>query len=272
MIITVFWQVLLSFSDLEFFVSFVTVVYNSKDIAMRLAALLGFCVLCLLPSSAYASIGHLSQVSGLVKVYSHQSRAWLNGRSGQPVSPGDRVRTSENGAAILSYNDGSELRINRSTSLQFVAAGYRLRCGNTWVRFVKQGNNFRTITPNAVVSVRGTIYTVEVKRNLASIMADWKKTVSGASFVPGAPKAHVASSSLLLSILAGSGTVSTVNVHRGKVAVLPVVSTGAVSTESETVLTKGMGLYVSSKGISSPANFDESVTKVWSSDFDEPRL
>ena len=255
MIISVFWSV--------------KVLYYIKDIAMRLAVLSGFIVLCLFPSFVFASVGQLTQVSGLVNVYSQQSRAWVNGHSGLMVSAGDRLKTSNNGAAILSYDDGSELRINRSSSLQFLASGYRLRYGNTWVRFVKQGKHFRTITPNAVVSVRGTIYTVEVKRDFASVVADWKKTVARAPFVSDAPKAHVASSSLLLSLLRGSGTVSTVNVHRGKVAVSSVDTSGTDAVGAETMLTKGMGLYVSSNGVSVPENYAKSVEKVWSTDFEK---
>lgn len=244
-------------------------VHEIKDILMRLVAITGFFLLCLLPAFVCASTGHLTQVSGLVSVYSSQSGEWVNGSSGLAISPGDRVKTSENGAAILSYSDGSELRINKSSSIQILAAGYRLRYGNTWVRFVKQGNHFRTITPNAVVSVRGTIYTVEVKRDFASIVSDWKATVGKAPFIADAPKAHVASSSLLLSLLSGAGTVSSVNVYRGTVAVSSVSDNGTESVGKETLVTKGLGLYVSGNGISVPENYDISTEKIWGSDFNE---
>ena len=216
---------------------------------------------------AHAAIGHLSQVSGLVKVYQAKEHTWVNGRSGISISPGDRVRTTNSGAAILSYEDGSELKINNSSSVQFLSSGYRLRYGNTWVRFVKQGNKFRTITPNAVVSVRGTIYTVEVKRNVSSVIADFQKNVSNVPFVQDTPKAHIASSSLLLSLLNGAGTVSTINVQRGKVAVSTLSDFQNNNRDKETLLTKDLGLFVSSKGVSIPKKSNKNLTKIWGQDF-----
>ena len=74
---------------------------------------------------------------------------------------GDRIRTGQDTKALLFYRDSGRLKVLPNTDMQILAQGVRLKYGGTWIKIFKKGTKFAAETPNAVASVRGTVYTVQ---------------------------------------------------------------------------------------------------------------
>ena len=74
---------------------------------------------------------------------------------------GDRIRTGKDTKALLFYRDSGRLKVLPNTDMQILAQGVRLKYGGTWIKIFKKGTKFAAETPNAVASVRGTVYTVQ---------------------------------------------------------------------------------------------------------------
>lgn len=86
---------------------------------------------------------------------------WKSVQGDMELSVGDRIRTGENTKALLFYRDSGRMKLLPNTDLQILAQGIRIKRGTTWIKIFKRGTNFYAETPNAVASVRGTVYTVE---------------------------------------------------------------------------------------------------------------
>ena len=191
---------------------------------------------------ALAASVRLVEVSGLIEVLRPGAKAWQPCSSGSSINPGDRLRCNDSGAASLLYADGTQLKIKGKTLIQLLESGYRLKHGYTWVRVVRQGTKFRTLTPNAVVSVRGTIYSVSAHRQASAVSQDFINAARSSQFTAAIPKAHLASGSLLLAMLGQMGCTSKVKVFRGKVAVEPLCH--GVGTRNEYLVEAGHSLDV----------------------------
>ena len=184
----------------------------------------------------------LVEVSGLIEVLRPKASVWQPCSSGSSINPGDRLRCNASGAASLLYADGTQLKLKGKTFIQLLESGYRLKHGHTWVRVIRQGTKFRTITPNAVVSVRGTIYSVSSHRQSKAVSQDFINAARSSQFTAAIPRAHLASGSLLLAMLGQVGQTSTVKVFRGKVAVEPLCH--GVGTRNEYMVEAGRSLEV----------------------------
>src|ERR1051326_2013649 len=95
-------------------------------------------------------------------------------RDGMTVGPGDQVRTSTGGVALLTFFDGSETQLTPDTQVQIqqaaAANGPQINVsqvlGTTVDRVQRLGANpgtFSTDSPAATAVVRGTRYTVTTK-------------------------------------------------------------------------------------------------------------
>jgi hypothetical protein len=107
----------------------------------------------------------LVQHSGEVEVYDAATGNWRAIMGMENLNHGERVRTGPTGVASLEYKNPSvALRIKPNTVLQVLnAQTLRMFAGNAWVSVKRKGTIFRTETPNAIASVRGTKYSVEVQ-------------------------------------------------------------------------------------------------------------
>lgn len=115
----------------------------------------------------------LVQHQGDVEVLDLATNQWRAIRGQENLNFGDRLRTGATGEASLEYrNPPVALRIKPESTLQVVdRQTLRVFAGNTWVSVKKKGTVFRTETPNAIASVRGTKYSVEV-RSLPSLYGE----------------------------------------------------------------------------------------------------
>lgn len=107
----------------------------------------------------------LVQHQGDVEVLDLATNQWRAIHGQENLNFGDRVRTGNSGVASLEYRkEQVALRIKPQSTLQVLdKQTLRVYAGNTWVSVKKKGTIFRTETPNAIASVRGTKYSVDVK-------------------------------------------------------------------------------------------------------------
>lgn len=89
------------------------------------------------------------------------SKSWQRVDKDLHLGFGDRIRTGDGSKALLFYRDSGRLKILPQSDVQVLALGVRIKQGGTWIKIFKKGTNFAAETPNAVASVRGTVYTVE---------------------------------------------------------------------------------------------------------------
>jgi hypothetical protein len=97
-------------------------------------------------------------------VYDLATSSWRAVTGQENLTFGDRIRTGAGGLASLEYtNEQVALRIKAGSTCQVLdRQTLRVFAGNAWVRVRRKGTAFRTETPNAIASVRGTKYSVEV--------------------------------------------------------------------------------------------------------------
>lgn len=101
---------------------------------------------------------------GLVEILSKKSITWSLARSGDTLDFEDRIRTGSDGEVWLVYPDKTWMKIRPGSLVQVLDQAVRVFQGDTWIKVEKRGSRFEARTPNAVASVRGTIYSVHVKR------------------------------------------------------------------------------------------------------------
>ena len=89
------------------------------------------------------------------------TETWTTISEEAQLATGDMIRTDSSSRALLFYRDCGRLKVLPDTELQIVSSGIRIKKGGTWIKIFKEGTNFAAHTPNAVASVRGTVYTVE---------------------------------------------------------------------------------------------------------------
>ena len=137
----------------------------------------------------------LVQHKGEVEVLDLATNSWRAIRGQENLNFGDRIRTGANGDASLEYaHEQVALRIKADSTLQVLdKQTLRVFAGNTWVSVKKKGTVFRTETPNAIASVRGTKYSVDVKP-LPTLYSDELLRSFNAFLVPAKKSTHVTQS------------------------------------------------------------------------------
>lgn len=129
-------------------------------------------VLTTLPAPAAASSTTITVLAGTATVTNGAGSR--SASSGDLVRPGDQVRTSPDGHAVLTFIDGSTMTIEPAGSLVLeeatfgqgsVAVRVFQSVGLTWSsvsRLLAPGSRFEVRTPAITASVRGTAFEVEV--------------------------------------------------------------------------------------------------------------
>jgi len=161
------------------------------------------------PSSALASQCTLSLLSGSVQYQEPGSAKWQSGTDGIVLAAGTRIRTSSDSHALLTFFEGSTLRLEADTDVeireiergeqQTTVIVLKQWTGRTWSRVVKmtdQGSRYEIETPTAVAAVRGTLFTTAVDETgstevattsgLVSVMAQGEEVL-----IPPKQKTHV---------------------------------------------------------------------------------
>ncbi len=144
------------------------------------------------PSYAFSSKCTLNIINGSVDITVPGNIETQPGINGMTLDVGDRVKTSPDSAALLTFFDGSTLTLQPNTDIeieqleldanqQTITIVLKQWTGNTWSHVVKMadlGSHYEIKTPSAVALVRGTQFLVEVDEIGATIVSTAEGLVS----------------------------------------------------------------------------------------------
>ena len=159
--------------------------------------LLMFC--CAAVSHA-ASIGALRGVTGTVDILRNGKLPAIAAKNGDPVSPGDLVRTKANGHAEIAYHDGTTLTLAPGTRLDIGEhfsgknpSGGEVKLARGKIQAIVDLSKspgqpgmkkFDVRTPNAIAGVRGTNFFVSHYRGVTNVLL---RTGTVTSYNPARP-------------------------------------------------------------------------------------
>ncbi len=128
-----------------------------------------------LQSDALASQCTVSILSGSVEVQIPGSHTWQQADDGMTLRAGSRVKTAEGSHAVLTFFEGSSIKLEPCTDIQIQRVAHvderstevvlKQWVGKTWCRVVKMiapGSRYEIQTPSAIALVRGTLFETEV--------------------------------------------------------------------------------------------------------------
>lgn len=103
-------------------------------------------------------------------------------RSGQTLLPGDKIKTGPGADAVITFANGSQLRLDENTEVAVNSSTDRIAIsqtlGRTWSRVMKllgQSQSYEIETPTAVATVRGTTFSTTVGNEETLIEGDSEK-------------------------------------------------------------------------------------------------
>ncbi|MBE0480377.1 MAG: FecR domain-containing protein [Dehalococcoidia bacterium] len=124
---------------------------------------------------ALASQCTLTILSGRAEIQDSGSGSWGEAGDGVVLQAGSRVRTGPDSFALLTFFEGSTIRLEPDTDLQIqrlesagaegTVIALQQWLGKTWSRVVQMadpGSRYEIQTPSATALVRGTLFEIEV--------------------------------------------------------------------------------------------------------------
>ncbi len=128
------------------------------------------------PPPALASKATVSILSGSVEVWNPGTDSWQQGSDGMTLSVGTRVKTAPDAYALLTFFEGSTIKLEPGTDVEIHQLEYtegqsttivlKQWMGRTWSRVTKMadpGSHYAIETPSAIAVVRGTLFATEVE-------------------------------------------------------------------------------------------------------------
>jgi hypothetical protein len=98
---------------------------------------------------------------------------------------GDLLETLKESKTVLTYTDGTTMRIKERTLVEVQPTSIRVFKGKTWYKFTKRGSEFRIETPSLVAGIRGTEFEVAVSSRKKTSVSVFEGAVIANSKVPG---------------------------------------------------------------------------------------
>jgi predicted small lipoprotein YifL len=132
----------------------------------------------------------LSDVAGSVLVTKSGGTGWLNGETGMPLGPDDKIRTEAGSSAAVTFFEGSTVELEAGTEISLAELGQagttthikiKQEIGNTLSRvkkLVDPASSYEVQTVAAIASVRGTTLTVYVDENGVTTVGNIEGKVS----------------------------------------------------------------------------------------------
>lgn len=143
----------------------------------RIAFLAALLLIPVLGRAADAPLGvMLAEPEGSVWVRIDDAAPWTRGEKNAPLPIGAEVKTLAASTAIISFSNGTKLRVNPKGSLRINEAGslktaLQLLTGKVecWVKLLSGNSRFQLRHRNAVASVRGTVFAMDVSDGVVKI-------------------------------------------------------------------------------------------------------
>ncbi|MFC2061636.1 FecR domain-containing protein [Elusimicrobiota bacterium] len=143
----------------------------------RLKILIDILVIVLFISPAcFASVAVVSEIEGELSYRSTEMQDWASVSAGQELDTGDRLKTGDKATAIINFNAGHSAVMNENSEMVIRSAmkektNLDLFKGKLRSKVKKLTGEQAYIieTPQAVCAVRGTDFTVSVKKNMTKI-------------------------------------------------------------------------------------------------------
>ena len=143
------------------------------------------------PPPALASQNTLSVLSGSIAVQNSPAEKWQEGSDGMLLPAGTRVRAAANSHALLTFFDGSTIKLEPDTEVEIQRVEYtdqqsativlKQWLGKTWSHVAKtagHSSHYQIETPSASVVAQGTLFTTEVAETGFTIVATTEGLVS----------------------------------------------------------------------------------------------
>jgi len=153
------------------------------------------------PPVALASKCTLSILSGSVELQKPDSTIWEEAQDSITLEAGSRVRTDAASEALLTFFEGSTLKLEADTEVEIQQAEYteeqrtiiilRQWLGRTWsrvVRTVDPGSYYEIQTPSASAIVRGTLFVTEVSESGSTTVQTFEGLVAVSAQAASAPE------------------------------------------------------------------------------------
>jgi len=109
---------------------------------------------------AEAKKATVSDIRGKVEVLQPDG-TWKEVSSGAKIQEGDQIKTGRQGHALITFSDGSSIKLGRDSSFKYSTSKLELLFGKVWINIQTYLRKYEVITPSAVTSVRGTEFIVE---------------------------------------------------------------------------------------------------------------
>ena len=152
---------------------------------LRLLAATSALALCLADAQAQAPVPRPAPAAGAIvaakggeEMRFVREDLWRSALIQQSVLGGDTLRTNEIGNLAILFNDQTQIRVGRNSTLTVndVAGGaagttqLSLQGGNIWARAARGGSGVDVKTPAAVAAIRGTDWSLSVDGSRTSLI------------------------------------------------------------------------------------------------------
>lgn len=122
--------------------------------------------------SASAVVGSVSKVVGSVKVKSEGSFKKSKVKVSQDIKEGDLVTTSKKGAVVIKLIDGSDVVLDKSSSVHFAQNNsLEQNDGKVYYKITSRDakNSLKVKTPFAIIGIKGTTFTVSADKDKEAV-------------------------------------------------------------------------------------------------------
>ncbi|MFH1651524.1 MAG: FecR domain-containing protein, partial [Chloroflexota bacterium] len=190
----------------------------------------------------------VSVLSGSIDVQAEGVTGWLPGKDGMTLTVGTRIRTAVDSHALLTFFEGSTIRMEPGTDIEIkemardeeehITIVVMQYVGRTWSRVVKMaetGSRYSIDTPTASAMVRGTLFATEVEADGMTRVATTEGLVSVSAqgeevFLPPQQETSVASGTAPAPVTTTPEPKATIRLNIDHPAVASIIDPTGAST------------------------------------------